>query len=109
MSISDYKRGVKDATIPLTPDEFDRWKLTVTDLGRTLTVISTDYVSKLLADRRKNLSTGKVTKWVAVYTGDKVPLWTDSTLYDSKEAADKAFEKCANYRGAYPIEIEVPL
>ena len=51
----------------------------------------------------------KVTKWVAIFEGEEVFLMPDLKLWDAKKSADEKYAKVANYRGAYPIEIEVPL
>lgn len=87
MTTSEYRRGVEDA---------------IAALDGAIAKTSLVYL-------RKKLLTKKETKWVALYEGDEVPLWVERKLFDNKAEADKGFALCNNYRGAYPIEIEVPI
>jgi hypothetical protein len=92
-----YKRGVEDATEP-----FGYGVLGTTNNDTTR-------LNDRLSQRRKQLLTKKVTKWVGVYAGDEIPLWFGRTVCDSKEQADKYYRLIENYLGAYPVEIEIPL
>jgi len=100
---TDYKRGVEDATTPLTPYERKNW--TAPD-----GVIDPDDVGHILAKRRKTLLTKKVTKWIGVYdqnNGIGSPCYT-AYVHDTKEAATKDSGYVRNV-GSVPIEIEVSI
>jgi hypothetical protein len=58
---------------------------------------------------RKKLLTKKVTKWIAVFQGDELGLHPEGRFFDTKDTPNQFYCLCANYRGAYPLEIEVPL
>lgn len=95
MNTSDYRRGVEDATKPISTE-------TYADV----------YVNATLEKRRKELLTKKVTKWVNIYqsnSGKEIQTGYKS-LYDSKSEA----VSCSKYPdsgfsliGTYPIEIEI--
>jgi hypothetical protein len=97
MSMSDYRRGVEDATKPLNLNP--------------LTGHSASEIDEIVAERRKALLTRKVTKWVNIYQDGNVIQTGYKSLYDSKEDA-ALFTKYPDYGfkyiGTYPIEIETP-
>ena len=87
-----YKQGVEDGTEPITV-------YNIADM----------YVNDTLSARRKKLLTKKVTKWIAVFQGDELGLHPEGRFFDTKDTPNQFYCLCANYRGAYPLEIEVPL
>jgi len=88
---SDYRRGVEDATKTLYH-------------GYPEARVTIAVVNDRLAERCKELLTKKVTKWVAIFQGET--LYPDTKLYDCDPLE---FKLCANFRGAYPIKIEIPI
>jgi len=68
-----------------------------------------DVVNAVPRYLRETLLVKKVVKWVAIFEGEEVFLTPDLKLWDAKKSADEKYAKVANYRGAYPIEIEVSL
>lgn len=69
-------------------------------------------VTEILKDRRKELLTKKVTKWVIVLPAPErgEEYISQGRLWDSKSAADRFAElNYAKIVGTYPIEIELPL
>jgi hypothetical protein len=95
-----YRRGVEDGTKPL----YAGWE------GST---VLTSVVNLRLGERRKELLTKKVTKWVIVLkkedrSEERIP---EGRLFDSEKSASKW---CDGYYGSsalgvFPIEIEVPI
>ena len=66
-------------------------------------------IVEVVNEARKSLLTNKVTKWIRVYQAQK-GLYPAARFYDSKEEADTLggpFIDDPEYRGAYPVEIEV--
>ena len=101
---SGYKQGVVDGTRLLGLKEADRI------CGSNFPELATQDV---LDDRRKELLTRKVTKWVNVYQ-TTCPSVSDPAgvrigygfLYDTKDSALGNLESFRDYAGTYPIEID---
>ena len=99
MSTDDYKRGVEDATKPVT--EKSLYYFTE--------------VNDLLKSRRKSLLTKKVTKWVNVFScapsvSDPASAheYVAGPLHNSEISA-RLCSQSYGIVGTYPLEIEVPL
>jgi hypothetical protein len=96
MSTSDYKRGVEDATAPVS-----------------VNTIADAYVNETLSDRRKKLLTKKVTLWVAVgISPTNGKPYAQGYFQDSKEEAfslKTSDPGDSSFVGVFPFEIEVPL
>ena len=100
MSISEYRRGVEDATTLLYA-EYPH------------TTLSVDEVNKKLDERRKSLLTTTETKWVPVAISP-----TNNKPYAQGYFQDSAAAGLANktgdpgdpsFLGVFPIEIEIPI
>jgi len=117
MSTSDYKRGVEDATKPMTEDD------PFYNDPKSGSLSYFDFTNTVLSERRKELLTKKVTKWFLVYNNDNTGSlricgqftnpWNNegigkATLYNSREEALAAYHTLTIV-GAFPIEIEVEL
>ncbi len=101
-----YKMGVEDATKPITTERFKGFTL----MGTTCEGV----VTEILKDRRKELLTKKVIKWVILLRPGSVreeAYIAQGRLFDSKEVAGlrAAIDFGSNAIGVYPIEIELPL
>ena len=116
MSQEDYKRGVMDATAPVS--------LTIGYVSETEEIPGVKSrkglggeacLNAFLEDRRKKLLTKKVTKWANVYERAHLLEPANLTvghgvLYNHKSLAELSKDEVkGNFLGAYPIEIEVPL
>ena len=104
-----YKQGVLDATAPMKEGD------PVYNDPSLGSLSFFEFTNYFLADRRKNLISKKVTKWVNV--GRVEPCvcdpssvrWGYGTLYDDKVTAESNSWSPAGYIGTYPIEIEEPI
>jgi len=99
MSTEDYKRGVEDATKPVTLEEIHQNPL-----------VGINYFSDVvLAERRKKLLTKKVIKWTGVIKSNysHKPYLLD--LYDSKEDIEHYYTISTALCPPIKLEIEVPL
>ena len=98
MSMSDYRRGVEDATKPLNLNP--------------LTGHSASEIDEIVAERRKALLTRKVTKWVNIYQSNSDGVISSGGVHASEDFAralvDGYKSSRLKYLGAYPIEIETP-
>jgi hypothetical protein len=103
VSTADYKRGVEDATKPMTLDD-------PVYNDKNLTCFTTfDWTNTYLAARRKKLLTKKVTKWVNIYDDEQGTAYHYPSQEAARYAACPGSTIVQNYRGTFPIEIEVPL
>ncbi len=97
MSSEDYKRGVIDATEPLPSPRG----------------LLDCYANSKFSDRRKQLLTKKVTKWVAVgISVSNGKPYAQGYFQDSKESAlaNKTSDALdLGFVGVFPIEIEVEI
>ena len=101
---SGYKQGVVDGTRLLGPREKN---------AITSTCWPELEVQNILDQRRTELLTRKVTKWVNVYQ-TTCPSVSDPAgvrigygfLYDTKDSALGNLESFRDYAGTYPIEID---
>lgn len=92
-----FKEGVEKATAPLYT-AFDEYQYPV-------------MVNKKLEERRKNLLTRKVTKWVNLWKQNEYIITGQTALYDNEATARKTAKELQRplYIGTYPIEIKETL
>ena len=110
-----YRKGVEDATKPMTEDDIlynnDPAFGDLSTLG---------FVNAFLSERRKSLLTKKVTKWVVLFanwenTDDirvlKNPATGGLAPFNTKEEAEEEIKNVAVCKpfGPFPIEVEVQL
>ncbi len=97
---SDYRRGVEDGTKTLYA-------------GYPNAMVDTQTVNEKLLDRRKELLTKKVTKWVAVgLSPSNGKPYAQGYFQDTKESALANLTgdpSRPDHLGVFPIEIDVPI
>lgn len=102
-----YRQGVLDATVPISDEKYAGYHFCGTPVESVF--------NGFLRDRRQNLMSRKVTKWVNV--GRPEPSVSDpasirygyGTLYDDKSTAEANIWSMGGYIGTFPIEIEEPI
>lgn len=103
MSTSDYRRGVEDATKPLTPEDIKKSPLASSDIAIRV-------YDQIASNRRKSLLTKKVTKWTAVSISPlNGKLYSRGYFLDTEEEAYSQKSNDSSWVGVFPIEIEIPL
>lgn len=93
-SRDEYRRGVEDATKP-----FDYGPLTASRPDTYL-------LNQKLEERRKQLLSKKVTKWVSIFRKTSMEGGLSGMIYDTKEEAEHFCSIYKSFVGAYPIEIK---